>query len=92
MNERHVVPAADLVAHEDSEDCVCGPRVEFVTGGKVVVHSALDAREKAEQLGPVPWREIGHTCERETLDGAATCPHTDHKASSSPESSKDSAS
>lgn len=46
-----VIPVDDLVAHEEeSEDCICGPRVEPVKRedgsiGWVVIHHALDGRE-----------------------------------------------
>lgn len=43
----------DLVKHETSEDCVCGPTVEPVKDddgsvGWLYVHHSLDGREKAE--------------------------------------------
>lgn len=45
MDEMHIVPPNDLVAHELTTDCVCGPYIEHL-GGKdyLVVHSALDGR------------------------------------------------
>lgn len=46
MSRVHVVPVADLVDHDtDGDDCVCGPDVEFVPGGMVVIHHSLDGRE-----------------------------------------------
>lgn len=49
MSTQHVYPVNDLVEHELVDDeCVCGPRVEFVEGGKVVVHHSLDGREASE--------------------------------------------
>ena len=42
----HVLPVNDLCEHEESEDCVCGPRVE--EDGMVVVHNSLDGREQDE--------------------------------------------
>lgn len=49
MADVHVLPIDDLVEHEEEgDDCVCGPRVEFVEGGKVVVHNSLDGRENHE--------------------------------------------
>lgn len=49
----HVVPINDLVGHEASDDCVCGPTVEAVfrddgSNGWVVVHHSLDGRERHE--------------------------------------------
>lgn len=49
-NGVHIAPEGDLVQHEP-EDCICGPRWEFVdqkTGeayeDPVIVHMALDGR------------------------------------------------
>ena len=49
----HVVPINDLVDHEASDDCVCGPTVEAVfrddgSNGWVIVHHSLDGRERHE--------------------------------------------
>jgi len=51
VSTRHVVPIGDVIEHELGDDCPCGPRVEFVTGGSVVVHYSLDNREAAEMTG-----------------------------------------
>jgi len=45
----HVIPPADLVEHEFTDDCVCGPAGEHVPNtdgpdGWLVVHQALDGR------------------------------------------------
>ncbi len=40
-----VVPVGDLIDHVDGDDCICGPRVEMVSGGRIVIHEALDGRE-----------------------------------------------
>lgn len=48
MNELHVVPVADLVDHETTDECPCGPTPEFEPGGVVLVHHSLDGREKDE--------------------------------------------
>lgn len=40
--------------------------------------SPLDGSLDDLRPGPVPWHEVGHTCERETLDGADRCPHLSH--------------
>lgn len=52
-DDTHVVPVGDLVEHELSDGCVCGPRAERVTrvdgsDGWLVVHHSLDGRELAE--------------------------------------------
>lgn len=47
MNVQHVVPVGDVVDHDRStDDCVCGPDIEFVDGGYIVVHHSLDGREQ----------------------------------------------
>ena len=45
-----MTPVNDLMSHEESEDCVCGPDVHFEAGGKVVVHHSLDGRENRENV------------------------------------------
>lgn len=40
----HVVPLGDSVGHEESDDCVCGPDVEWADGVLVVTHHSLDRR------------------------------------------------
>lgn len=47
----HVMPNDDLVVHDSSEDCVCGPDCEFISGGAVFVHHSLDGRERDERTG-----------------------------------------
>lgn len=57
MNRLHVHPLGDLVQHDlDSEDCVCGPTVRPVMHddgsiGWLILHHALDGREKTEPGG-----------------------------------------
>lgn len=55
-DELHVLPVADLVDHELSEECICGPKVSAVfredgSNGWVVNHWALDRREATENVG-----------------------------------------
>jgi hypothetical protein len=51
--EQHVIPVGDLISHDETEDCPCGPQVTFLTGGKVVTHNSLDGRERSEdRCGP----------------------------------------
>jgi hypothetical protein len=50
----HVVPVGDTIAHELSDECVCGPDQELVeddAGGYewLLTHHSLDGRERAEQ-------------------------------------------
>jgi hypothetical protein len=49
----HVEPINDLVDHEDSDECPCGPTVEPVprddgSVGWLVIHHSLDGRERFE--------------------------------------------
>jgi hypothetical protein len=56
-NVLHVCPVADLIDHDtstESEDCVCGPTPEWVeradgSDGWILVHHALDGRERLER-------------------------------------------
>lgn len=56
MNGAHVVPNGDLVDHDLTDDCVCGPTVQWGnadTGeayddGPLVIHHSLDGRELHE--------------------------------------------
>lgn len=49
MSVVHVLPINDLLEHEEEgDDCPCGPAVEFVEGGQVIVHHSLDGREASE--------------------------------------------
>jgi hypothetical protein len=52
---KHVIPKGDLIDHDTSiawpsdiegDDCICGPHWEFVDGGAVVLHHALDGLER----------------------------------------------
>lgn len=40
----HIVPDRDLISHEMSGDCPCGPRVD----GLIFTHESLDGRERRE--------------------------------------------
>lgn len=41
----HVYPEHDLVPHEtEGDSCPCGPRVEYLDEGVVVIHNAWDER------------------------------------------------
>lgn len=49
----HAVPRGDLVQHEVTETCVCGPTVEPVKRedgavGWVAIHHSIDGREANE--------------------------------------------
>lgn len=55
----HVIPVDDLVEHETSEDCPCGPQVEIVMrvdapDAHLYHHSALDGHELLEQGRAIP--------------------------------------
>lgn len=44
----HVVPIGDLIDHEETEDCICGPDVEIHPECWLVIHHSLDGRERHE--------------------------------------------
>jgi hypothetical protein len=49
----HVHPRGDVIAHELTDACPCGPRTEPVkrddgSMGWLIVHASLDGRELAE--------------------------------------------
>lgn len=51
--DAEVVPIDDLIAHEDSEECPCGPELQPVERGDgsigwVLSHHSLDGRELYE--------------------------------------------
>lgn len=56
MNEQHVIPRSDLVAHEADDECVCRPTPEFLPGGAVYIHHSLDKRESRDHA----IRDNGH--------------------------------
>ena len=50
----HVVPLGDLIEHDLTDDCMCGPRQQLVkiadgSDGWLVVHHSLDGREEQER-------------------------------------------
>lgn len=50
----HVRPLDDLIEHELTEECVCGPQTipsmrEDGSNGWLVVHNSLDGREQQER-------------------------------------------
>lgn len=47
FGELHVTPSKDLIEHEPSDQCPCGPHVQVVDrcGGWLYVHHSLDGRE-----------------------------------------------
>ncbi len=51
-DELHVIPVSDLIDHQPTETCLCGPTSEPVkrddgSVGWVAVHHSLDGRESA---------------------------------------------
>lgn len=46
----HVLPITDLIEHAESDDCPCGPTVEYVQdergSGWLATHHSLDGRER----------------------------------------------
>jgi hypothetical protein len=45
----HVIPRADMIDHEETTDCICGPRVEDTNLQTLVTHHSLDGREFREK-------------------------------------------
>lgn len=43
----HVTPINDLIEHEDSADCVCGPDQDTECA-RLYIHNSLDRREERE--------------------------------------------
>lgn len=46
----HVMPVEDIIAHEESKDCICGPTCEVDEEENIFlyVHHSADGREKHE--------------------------------------------
>lgn len=49
----HVIPVDDLIEHDRTDECLCGPTAEAVfrpdgSAGWLVVHHSLDGREAFE--------------------------------------------
>lgn len=49
----HVTPINDERPHEESITCECQPRVEFVNGNTIVIHSSFDGREGLEIVNEI---------------------------------------
>ena len=50
MIEMHVLPLGDLIEHEKTDECICGPDVAFLGDGRMMVeHHSLDGREAEEE-------------------------------------------
>ncbi|QKW15366.1 hypothetical protein [Verrucosispora sp. NA02020] len=52
-DDLHVTPTGDLIAHDTTGDCPCGPQVERVArddgpDGWLHIHHSLDGRERKE--------------------------------------------
>lgn len=52
----HVTPVGDLIEHDLTPHCICGPRIILMTNaegrsGRIVTHASLDGREGQEQTG-----------------------------------------
>lgn len=49
MSTYHVWPENDIIEHEESRECWCGPEVLVGDEGEILlVHHSLDGREVAE--------------------------------------------
>lgn len=52
-HEVHVLPLDDLIHHDETDDCACGPHAEPVPDddgsiGWLITHHSLDGREQHE--------------------------------------------
>ena len=47
-DEVHVTPFRDQTAHELTQDCLCGPNVDYSGLRPLVTHHSLDGREAKE--------------------------------------------
>jgi hypothetical protein len=43
-----IIPEGDLMGHESSVSCACGPEAELVNGYWLITHASLDGRELDE--------------------------------------------
>jgi hypothetical protein len=55
----HVTPCHDMIEHELTDDCACGPTTEPVTAedgsvGWLLIHHSLDGRERTEPASTRP--------------------------------------
>lgn len=48
MSDWHVMPIMDLIEHEESDSCICGPKVEEFPPNRLITHNSLDGREFEE--------------------------------------------
>lgn len=53
MSTLHITPIGDLIEHELTEECPCGPQQQLVQhddapDGWLIVHHSLDGREQIE--------------------------------------------
>jgi hypothetical protein len=50
IDDIHILPIRDLIEHEESWKCVCGPEAEYFeeTGRWMYSHHSLDGRELNE--------------------------------------------
>lgn len=59
----NIVPLNDWIDHIMSPECICEPDMEIGDNGELIVmHNAIDLREKVEQtVGPIvgcPWAVV----------------------------------
>lgn len=53
MNRYHITPENDTYKHDESQDCICDPKVEVINNNIVVIHNAFDRREIIEEFNEV---------------------------------------
>jgi len=47
----HQIPKADMMEHEASTECICGPKVDESSHQVLVTHWSLDGREFRKKNG-----------------------------------------
>lgn len=55
-DELHIVPQNDFIEHTTSEECICGPSVDYFPDRymdedfKLIIHVSLDGRELSQNV------------------------------------------
>jgi protein-arginine kinase activator protein McsA len=49
MEKIHITPINDLKKHEDSVNCHCKPKTEYINDTLLIIHNSYDKRENLEK-------------------------------------------
>jgi hypothetical protein len=49
MEKIHITPINDLKEHQESVNCHCEPRTEYINDTLLIIHNAYDKRESLEK-------------------------------------------